>query len=173
MIGVIFAASLALGAILTPTEDLIDALFGEFPVLSLPVFIAGLSAILAIILFVWRFRYELVLNLFSPELAASTGVNLERLNLYFLLIFSLTVLVGLRTMGALLAGALIIVPAATGRRFADSLPRFLIASCAASLIAVAGGLVLSAYLFRGHNVGPTIVIVAAALFALTLLRRAK
>jgi len=43
-----------------------------------------------------------VLTLFSPELAAATGINVSRLNLYYLLIFSLTVLLGLRFLGALL-----------------------------------------------------------------------
>jgi len=42
--------------------------------------------------FVLVSRHQLILSLFSPELAAATGVNVTRLNLYFLLVFSLTVL---------------------------------------------------------------------------------
>jgi len=74
--------------------------------------------------------------LFSPELAAATGIKLNSLNLGFLLAFSLTVLIGLRFMGALLAGALIIIPAATGRRLANSIGLFLLASSLVSVLAV-------------------------------------
>lgn len=171
MIGVVFAGSLAIGAALTPEEDLVDALFGKFQQLSFLTFSAGLIAVLLIILFVFRFREQLVLSLFSPELAAATGVKLNRLNLCFLLVFSLTVLVGLRFMGALLAGALIMVPSTIGRRLSSNLSGFLLASSLASVTAVALGFVLSPYLFRGVSLGPATTIVATALFGLSLLRK--
>ena len=53
----------------------------------------GVAAVLLIILFVFRFK-KLIWGLFSPELAATTAVKLERLNLYFILVFGLSVLVG-------------------------------------------------------------------------------
>jgi ABC-type Mn2+/Zn2+ transport system permease subunit len=171
MIGVVFAGSLAIGAALTPEQDLVDALFGKFQQLSLLTFAAGLIAVLSIIMFVFRFREQLVLSLFSPELAAATGVKLARLNLCFLLAFSLTVLVGLRFMGALLAGALIMVPSTIGRRLSSNLSGFLLASSLASVTAVALGFVLSLYWFRGMSLGPATTIVAATLFGLSLLRK--
>src|SRR5712671_5816222 len=88
MIGVVFAGSVAIGALLTPKEDLVEALFGRFQELSLVAFLVGGGAVLLIVLFVFRFKEQLILGLFSPELAAATGVKLERLNLYFLLVFS-------------------------------------------------------------------------------------
>src|ERR1039457_4537134 len=120
MIGVVFAGSVAIGAVLTPKEDLVEALFGRFQELSLAAFLVGIVAVFLIILVIFRFKDELILGLFSPELAAATGVKLERLTLYFLLAFSLSVLVGLRFLGSLLAGALIIIPATTGRRLTRS-----------------------------------------------------
>lgn len=125
MIAVVFAASLAIGAALTPEEDLVEALFDKFQQLSFPMFLGGLVAVAVIVLFVFRLKDQLVLGLFSPELAAASGVNLDRLNLGFLMIFSLTVLIGLRFMGALLAGALIMLPAAIGRRLSNNLSGFL------------------------------------------------
>src|SRR5204863_8268363 len=119
--------------------------FGGFQTLTLPWFIAGLLAVAAIVGFILSFRHQLILALFSPELAAATGVNVSRLNLYFLLIFSLTVLLGLRFLGALLVGALIIVPAATGRQLTHTLTRFLFASSAASMLSVAFGFLITRY----------------------------
>ncbi len=115
-IGVIFTAALAIGTVVTPSEDLIEALFGGFESLTLASFLLGVLSVGVIVTFIFAFRHKLILSLFSPELAAATGVNVSRLNLYFLLVFSLTVLLGLRFLGALLVGALIIIPAAIGRQ---------------------------------------------------------
>jgi ABC-type Mn2+/Zn2+ transport system permease subunit len=171
MIGVVFAASVAIGAVLTPKEDLVEALFGRFQDLSLVAFLIGVAAVLVVILVIFRFKDELILGLFAPELATATGVKLERLNLYFLLVFSLSVLVGLRFLGALLAGALIILPATTGRRLTDDLSRFLLVSCLASVVAVGSGFAVTRYLLPQLSPGPVIVIISAILFALSLLKR--
>lgn len=171
MIGVVFAASLAIGAALTPQEDLVEALFGRFQALSLFTFLLGTVAVLSIIFVIFRFKEQLLLSLFSPELAAATSVRLDRLNLYFLLVFSLTVLVGLRFMGALLAGALIIVPATTGRRLASNVSHFLLGSCLASVAAVGSGFLITAFLPPRFSLGPVVVIVSALLFALSLLKK--
>jgi ABC-type Mn2+/Zn2+ transport system permease subunit len=171
MIGMVFAGSVAIGAILTPKVDLVEALFGRFQDLSLTAFLVGIVAVFLIILVVFRFKDGLILGLFSPELAAATGVKLERLNLYFLLVFSLSVLVGLRFLGALLAGALIIVPATTGRRLTSDLSHFLIVTCLASVVAVGSGFAVTDYPLTQFSLGPVIVIISAALFVLSLFKK--
>ena len=173
MIGVVFAGSLAIGTVLTPSEDLVEALFGRYQALSLPSFLLGVGATLVVIAVIFRFKEQLLLGLFSPELAAANSVKLNRLNLSFLLVFSLTVLVGLRFMGALLAGALIIIPATTGRRLASSVSQFLVSSCAVSVLAVVIGFLLTAYVFPRFSPGPVVVIVSVALFGLSLLKRSS
>ena len=178
-IGVIFTAALAIGTVLTPSEDLIEALFGGFQGLTLLWFVIGILAVAVIVLFVLTFRYKLILSLFSPELAAATGVNVSRLNLYFLLVFSLTVLLGLRFLGALLVGALIIIPAAIGRQLTHTLTAFLVASSLASVLSVMFGFSISHFyphLLIGKvslnlTLGPAIIAVATILFLLSLLRK--
>jgi ABC-type Mn2+/Zn2+ transport system permease subunit len=178
-IGVIFTAALAIGTVLTPSDDLIEALFGGFQSLSAIWFVGGLIAVSVIIGFVLVFRHQLILSLFSPELAAATGINVSRLNLYFLLIFSLTVLLGVRFLGALLVGALIIVPAAIGRQLTHTLTAFLFTSAIASILSVGLGLAISRvypHITIGHvtlnlALGPAIIGVATLLFLLSLLRK--
>ena len=169
-IGVVFAGSVAIGAALTPKEDLVDAFFGKFEQISGFTFGIGVLAVALIVFFIFRCKSALILNLFSPELAAATGIKVDRLNLWFLLAFSLTVLIGLRFMGALLAGALIIIPAATGRRLADSIGEFLTASSLASVLAVGIGFLVKTYVFRSLSIAPTIVMVSTFLFCLSLTR---
>src|SRR5260370_9943488 len=101
-IGVIFTAALAIGTLVTPSEDLIEALFGGFQNLTLPWFLLGVLAVFSIIPVIYVFRHKLILALFSPELAAATGINVARLDLYYLLVFNFAVLLGLRFLGTLL-----------------------------------------------------------------------
>ena len=172
MIGVVFAAALAIGAAVTPNEDLLEALFGASQQLSLSGFLLGSVAAGFVFFFLLRMKDQLTLIVFSPELAAATGVKVSRLDLYFLFLFSLTVLVGLRFTGALLGSALVIVPAATARQLTNKMSTFVIASCVLSILAVTAGWLFNALVLRRAAPGPTIVIVSALLFLLSLLRRA-
>lgn len=172
-IGVVFAAALAIGAAVTPQEDLVEALFGNFQPLSLTGFLLGLSGVLFVIVGVLWFKDRFTLMLFSSELGAATGLNVDRLNLYFLLIFSLTVLIGLRFMGALLSSALIILPAATARQMTDRLSHFILVSVVTSALSVASGFLVTAVVFHASTTGPTIVMFSALLFGLSLLTKKR
>jgi len=171
-IGVIFAASLAIGAAITPSEDLAQSLFGQLERLSLPGFILGLTAVVFVIVSIFLLKDQLSLSIFSTDLAAATGVRIARLDLYFLLLFSLTVLVGLRFMGALLASSLIIMPSATARQLTNKLSHFFLLAVVASLLSVAAGFLLNAFVFKFSTAGPTIAILSAVLFSLSLLAKA-
>ena len=171
MIGVVFAASVAVGALVTPEEDLVEALFGGLASPTIYEFIIGLVLALLTIAFLLKFKDRLILTLFSPELAASSGVNVNRLNLLFLLVFSLTIVLGLKFLGALLVGSLIIIPAAIGRQLTHTLPSFLLASSLASIASVAAGMFFA--LAYGASLGPAVVTVAAALFGLSLLKKKR
>lgn len=172
-IGVIFAASLAIGAAVTPSEDLAESLFGQLQGISPAGFLLGLAAVLFVVLSIFLLRDQLSLSIFSPDLAAATGVQIARLDLYFLSLFSLTVLVGLRFMGALLASALIIMPSATARQLTNKLSHFFLLAVLAGLVSVACGFLLNGLVFRFSTAGPTIAIVAAFLFSLSLLWRVR
>jgi ABC-type Mn2+/Zn2+ transport system permease subunit len=180
-IGVIFTAALAFGTLVTPSEDLIEALFGGFETLTLPWFLVGVASVAAIIGFVWMFRHQLIIGLFSPDLAAATGIKVSRINLSYLLMFSLTVLLGLRFLGALLVGALIIIPAATGRQLTHTLTAFLATSSIASVLSVAIGLSINRFwpainvgpVTLNLSLGPAIISVATLFFLLSLLRKKR
>lgn len=168
-VGVIFATALAIGAAVIPNEDLAESLFGELGKLSVIGFLFGMAGVLIVMICIFRLRDQLVLSILSPDLAATTGVSVSRLDLGFLLLFSLTVLIGLRFMGALLASSLIIMPAATARQLADKLTNFVLLTAAASLLSVTAGFLLNALLFKFSTAGPTITTFSALLFGVSLL----
>jgi ABC-type Mn2+/Zn2+ transport system permease subunit len=171
-IGVVFAAALAIGAAVTPTEDLVEALFGSLRNIPLSGFLLGFGAVALVVVSVLALKDKLILSLFSPDLAAATGVNVSRLDLCFLLLFSLVVLTGLRFMGALLGSALIILPAATARQITSNMAKFLLISPLLSCLSVLTGYGFATAVLKTHTVAPVIVVVSAMMFGLTLLRRA-
>ncbi len=171
-IGVIFASSVALGALLINSkEELIDALFGGFGNLSTNEFFFGMAASLTIVIVIWLLRNKLIISLFSQELAAAEKINVGFVNLAFLLLFGLAILTGLRFLGALLAGALIIIPASAARQLTHTLGVFLFTSALLSVFSVVFGFWIS----QAYNLelGPTVVVVSAVLFVLSLLKKKR
>jgi len=150
-------------------EELIQALFGGVGRLTTLEATLGLVVALGVIAFVVWQRQRLVLALVSPEVAHTSGIDVPRLNLYFLLVFALTIAIGLRYLGVLLVGSLVIIPAAIARRLARSLRGMLLISVALSIASTTLGTWLAFSLHR--TPGSVIVLVATGLFFLSLLSR--
>jgi ABC-type Mn2+/Zn2+ transport system permease subunit len=170
IIGVVFSAALAVGALLTTGEQLIDALFGAPRTLSPWELGAGLVGAGAVIAFMLLARDRLVLLFLSSDVARTAGIGVQRLSLLYLLAFALTVALGLRYLGALLMGSLIIIPAATARQLARNLNQMLGWSVGIAVFATVVGAWIAES--TGHETGPLIVIVAASCFVVvTAVRR--
>jgi len=169
VIGVVFSGALAVGAMFTRGEKLIEALFGGAGALPGWELLLGLVGTAGVVVFVLGARHRLVLALVSPDLARSAGVHVERLNLLYLLAFSFTVALGLRYLGVLLMGSLIIIPAATAKHLARGLGSMLVVAVAVAVSATLAGTALARALQR--ETGPVIITVAAGIFFLALLGR--
>ncbi len=164
-----FSASLAVGSIITPEHELLEALFGDLGALSFREAALGIAAGVAIIGFLWRFKERFTLSFISPELAKTSGLNVERLNLVFLIAFAAAIIIGLKFLGVLLMGSLIIVPAAAAKNIARSLTVDFWISIGIAIFSVLSGYFISEF-FRGE-VGPAAIAVAAAVFFITLFFR--
>lgn len=169
VIGVMFSVALAVGSITTSGEDLIEALFGGAGVLSWPEISFGLIASCAVVAFIVTQRHKLVVMLVSPDVARTAGINVRMLDLLYLEMFSLTIALGLRFLGVLLMGALIIIPAATAKRLAGNLTGMLVAAVSIAVVSTMAGTWLASWLHR--ETGPLIVMIAGACFLLSFLRR--
>jgi len=169
VIGVVFSAALAIGSIMTTGEDLIEALFGGAGALTWSEKIFGLLVATAIVLFVIVFRNSLVIMMVSPDIARTAGINVRWFDLLYLECFALTIALGLRYLGVLLMGALIIIPAATSKRLSHDLKSMLWFSVMLSVISTTVGSGIAVHLHR--EAGPIIVLVATALFLLSLIPR--
>ena len=147
-VGVVFSAALAIGSMMASGGDLIEALFGGPGALSRPEIVFGIVAALGVILFIVSQRNQLIVTLVSPDVARTAGINVSLLNLLYLQTFALTIALGLRYLGVLLMGALIIIPAATAKRVASDLHGMLIVAVLVAVIATVTGSYLAAWLHR-------------------------
>jgi zinc transport system permease protein len=165
LVGVLFTASLAIGTLLVPSEDLAEALFGAFPRLSSPalgalVAVAGATTCVSF-LFARRF---LLLSL-SPELAHVCGVS--RLTDFVLLLnFALVVALGIKLVGTLLMGALTIIPASIAKNAFRSVVTYVAAATVLGVLVAVGGVLVAERLELLP--GPTIVLLGIAVFIASL-----
>ncbi|MCX6703041.1 MAG: metal ABC transporter permease [Candidatus Wolfebacteria bacterium] len=169
IIGVVFSLSLAIGSLVTPKEDLIDALFGGVSGFSLGIFVATSILALVIIAAVLFLKNKFILQMISPDLATVAGLKNNFLNLCFLLIFAATIILGLNFLGALLTGSLIIIPAAAAKNMSWNINSMLLIAALVAAFSVGTGMFLSFKL--GLVLGPTVIILAGVIFFLSLVFR--
>lgn len=169
IIGVVFAASLAIGAIITPTEELIETLFGSFKTLGDFELIAGIITSLAVIALLLKFRHKMTLVLISKDLAAASGIKSSKINFLFLLVFAASIILGLKFLGALLMGSLIIIPAAMARNISRNFNSFLAISAGAAFFSMIAGIIASFHF--NWQLGPSVIIIASILFLITAFKR--
>ncbi len=147
--------------------DLVSFLFGDILALTpadlIWIWGAGAAA-LAVLLWLWRPLLSVTVH---EELARVEGVNVDRLRLGFVLLFALVIAAAMKIVGILLVTSLLIVPPATARRFARTPEQMAALAALVGAIAVAGGLYASA-MFDTPS-GPSVVVAAAALFALSVM----
>jgi zinc transport system permease protein len=169
IVGVVFSAALAIGAMITSGDDLIEALFGSPGTLEWTEVAFGLTATLLVIYFVLRQKHSLVVALVSPDIARTVGIDVRRLNQVYLMAFALTVALGLRYLGVLLMGSLIIIPAATAKVLSKGLSEMLAIAVVTSVVATLGGSMAALWLRQAP--GPIIVTLAAAVFIVAALAK--
>jgi len=166
--GVVFSVALAVGALTATGEELIDALFGMPSRMTITEMTFGLAAACAVIVFILRMRDRLLISLVSGEVAIASGIAVSKLELSFLVAFALTIALGMRYLGVLLMGSLIIIPATVAKRFARSIGEMFAISVGAALFSTMSGTELALWAHRPS--GPVIVAIAGSLFFLSLLK---
>lgn len=169
LVGVLFTASLALGILLTPQPDLLEALFGNIQKISPLEGLVAITVSGLIIFTTYLIGKKLILGIISGELAKSTGISGGKINLIYLLSVGTLVALGVKFVGTLLMGALVIVPAASAKNVSSSLRSYQLLSTIFGILATAGGaLIANAY---HTSSGPIIVLTSIGIFVLTYIAK--
>lgn len=165
LVGIFFTASLAVGILIIPQHDLLEAMFGNIATLGLKESIFSVALSLVVITAILAIRKKLAVNMLSEELAQSININNKKIEFIYLLIFALSVALGIKFVGALLMGSLIIIPAASAKNVARSLSAFMLWSVIFGTLSAILGIYLS-YAFK-FSPGPLFIISATALFLIS------
>lgn len=169
ILGVLSHGALALGlmavSLVPGTQvNLESYLFGDIVTVSkwdVGVIWCGALVVLGLLWWHWSSLLTATLN---PDLAHAAGINPRHQELLLTLLLAAVVAVSIKIVGALLITALLIIPAAAARGIMRTPEGMAVASMAFAAIAALGGLRLAVAL--NTQVGPSIVCVALALFAL-------
>ncbi|MBI5452875.1 metal ABC transporter permease [Candidatus Gottesmanbacteria bacterium] len=147
--------------------DLFSYLFGSIStVREIDLWIiSGLGlVVLTVIFFLYK---ELVYIAFDEEAAKVSGVKVRLLNIVLVILTAVTVSLSMRIVGALLIGALMVIPVVAAMQLRKSFKQTVLFAIMFGLISVISGLFISYYL--NLAAGGTIVVLALALFGVTII----
>jgi len=172
LLGVLAHSALAFGLVAVSflsgvRIDLMAYLFGDILAVSrgdLAVIWGGSALVVALIAWRWSALLTATLN---ADLAYASGIDPRREQLVLMLALAVTVAVAIKVVGVLLIGALLLIPSAAARPLSRTPETMALAAAAIGALSAVVGL-RAAYAFD-TPAGPTIVCVAALVFAATSL----
>ena len=171
IVGAMFTLALAVGILIIPQTELLEALFGDITkVTILETAAAVIISALAVILTKMIYK-KLVLGMISEELAISKGIDVNRTNLIYLLLVSLVVAIGIKIVGTLLVGFLVIVPAAAAKNVSSDLFKYAVLSASFGAVSACSGVLFSSYL--NLPTGPFVVFSGIVVFVVTIFAKWK
>jgi len=170
-IGILYTATMALGILFiglmkSYNAEVYGYLFGS--VLSVTpdeLHIIGALSILVLGLIV-VFSKELYFIAFDQEMAEASGVPARQIYFLLLTLVALTVVVSLKTVGAILVFAMILIPASTASQLTHSLRTLTLYSAIIGIFTSVTGVLISA--LWDVPSGPAIVLLATSIFFISV-----
>jgi len=169
LLGILAHSSLSLGLVVVSfldniRIDLMAYLFGDLLAISQNdlywIYGGGFLVLLLLITF-WKPLLAMTVN---EELAKVEGYPIEAIRLLLMLLVALVIAVAMKIVGVLLITSLMIIPAATARKLANSPVQMAYMASIIGCFSVAAGLFVS---YQWDTpAGPSVVVCAALLFLL-------
>lgn len=173
-IAMISASALAIGIIVTSlttgmTTDVSSYMFGSILAMSREdVGFAALLSLVVLALYVIFYNKVFAVT-FDESFARATGVNVSLYNVLIAVLTAVTIVLGMRMMGAMLISSLIIFPSLTAMRVFKSFRGVVIASGILSVVCFFLGMILS-YVYSTPAGASVVVVNLAAFLLFSLLR---
>ena len=172
LLGLLAHATLAVGLVVLAfmtwvRVDLMGFLFGDILAINkadiITIWVGGLS-VLIVLAVIWKPLFAATVNY---EIAVAEGLKPDRANFFFMILMAAVIAISMKIVGVLLITALLIIPAATARRFSTT-PEMM--ALVASIIGAASVWIgLEGSLQWDTPAGPSIVVAALLGFILSLL----
>lgn len=188
LVSMVWAVGMALGVVfvsLAPgyAPDLMSYLFGSLLFVRWETIALVAALDVGIGLALWALYKEFQAVAFDEEFAEVVGVPVQLLFLALLGLTALGIVALIRVVGVILVIALLTVPAAIGRHWADDLQRMMGVATAVAVACTTTGLLLSFALGDGFGLlagtavsvppGPLIILLAVAAYAASALVRRR
>jgi len=166
LLGIMAHSSLSLGlvavAVLDIRVDLMAYLFGDLLAIGtedlLWIYLGG-ALVLVLLKLLWQPLLAITIN---EELAQVEGINVALTRLILMLLIAVVIAIAMKIVGLLLITSLLIIPAASARRFAQSPEQMALGAASIGCLAVLGGLALSWHF--DTPTGPSVVVISLCLF---------
>ncbi len=176
LLGLLAHATLAVGLVVLAfmtwvRVDLMGFLFGDILAVTtrdLAIIWLGGVAVLAGLSLIWRRLFAATVNY---ELAKAEGAKPDVTNIIFMILVAAVIAVSMKLVGVLLITALLIIPAATARRFSRSPEHMAFIAAAFGATSVFVG--LNGSLQWDTPAGPSIVVAALAGFIVSVIPMPK
>ena len=169
-IAVMSASALAIGILVISlttgmTTDVDNYMFGS--VLAMSKTDVALAVVLcaAVLVLFLLFYHKLFAITFDESFSRATGLNVNRYNTLLAILTALTIVLGMRMMGAMLISSLVIVPALTAMRIFRSFRSVILCAAVTSVACFCTGLTIS--FVYSTPVGATVVAANLTLFLLS------
>ena len=168
-IAIISTGALAFGILVASmttgmNTDINSYLFGSILAMTLnDVLLSVVLSAVVIVLFV-LFYNKIFAVTFDETFSNATGIRANVYNMLIAILTAITIVLGMRMMGALLISSLIIFPALTSMRVCKHFKTVVIVSAVISIICFLLGLIIS-YFFSTPT-GATVVIINIGIFIL-------
>ena len=172
LLGLLAHSTLAIGLVVLAfmtwvRVDLMGFLFGDILAITaedLVLIWGGGFLALFTLSKIWRSLFAATV---SQDLALAEGVKIKLINIIFMIVIAAVIAVSLKLVGVLLITALLIIPAASARRFSNSPEIMAVIAALIGIISVSLG--LHGSLVWDTPAGPSIVVAALACFVFSIL----
>jgi zinc transport system permease protein len=169
-IAVVSASSLAIGVVVTSlttgmTTDVDNYMFGSVLAMTKTDVVLAVVLCVAVLTLFILFYHKLFAVTFDENFSRATGMKVERYNALLSVLTALTIVLGMRMMGAMLISSLVIFPALTAMRLFRSFRSVILCSAVTSVFCFCAGLTIS-FMFS-TPVGATVVAADLTLFLLS------
>ncbi len=173
VIGVFSSVAIAVGLILVTSGslDYKSYLVGDLLSISSTEIIA-LLVLAIVVITLWIIFYNKVLLVsVNISLAKSRGVNTLFVELAYTAFIAVAVTISIPLVGLLLINSLLVLPAAAARNVSINVRRYNIVAISISIVSGISGLIFSYYFDTAT--GPTIVVISALIYFITLSLRKR
>ncbi|WP_025540868.1 metal ABC transporter permease [Vibrio parahaemolyticus] len=172
LVGVFLALALAVGAALLMyvarkinIHMLENVLFGSIlTVTDRDITLLAVSCLIILLLLLIPTFNRILLTCISPDIARVRGFNTSFYDYLFVMMITLVTIAAVKIIGAVLVGALLLIPGATARLLTKRMGSFVLLSSLLATVACLVGTILPMELDLPVPSGASIIIVSAAFF---------